>query len=207
LAAWAYRAGLSPNQVTGISAAFTFSGIALLALMPQTTLTGVAVALALVIGYAFDSADGQVARLRGGGSPAGEWLDHIVDSVKTSALPLAVLVSFYRAGSVSEPWLLVPLAAAIVYAVYFFAMILTEQLRRQQGTASRASDAPRNSLVRSLLVIPTDYGVLCLTFLLLGAPIVFAAVFTLIAAATAGYTLLASVKWFREITALSQAAH
>lgn len=206
LAAWAYRAGLSPNQVTGISAAFTFSGIAALALLPQSIWTALAVTFALVVGYAFDSADGQVARLRGGGSPAGEWLDHIVDSVKTSLLPLAVLVSFYRAESVPEAWLLVPLAATAVYAVYFFAMILTEQLRRHQGTASRAGDAPGSSLVRSLLVIPTDYGVLCLAFLLIGLPQVFAGVFTVITAATAAYTALAAVKWFREINAFTSPA-
>ena len=206
LAAWAYRAGLSPNQVTGISAAFTFTAIALLAVLPQTWWTGVVVTLGLVLGYAFDSADGQVARLRGGGSPAGEWLDHVVDSVKVSALPLAVLLSFYRAESTSETWLLVPLAATVVSAVHFFAMILTEQLRRQRGAASRASDNPRASLVRSLLVVPTDYGLLCLSFLLLAVPTAFAVVFTAITAATAAYTLLAAVKWFREIGRLQPAA-
>lgn len=199
LAAWAYRAGLTPNQVTGISAVFTFTAIVLLAVLPQTWWAGVAVTLGLVLGYAFDSADGQVARLRGGGSPVGEWLDHVVDSVKVSALPLAVLLSFYRAESTSETWLLVPIAATVVSAVHFFAMILTEQLRRQRGTASRASDDRRASLIRSLLVVPTDYGLLCLSFLLLGVPAAFATAFTAITAATAAYTLLAAVKWFREI--------
>jgi phosphatidylglycerophosphate synthase len=206
LAAWAYRAGLTPNQVTGISAAFTFTGIGLLAVLPQTWWTGVAVALALVVGYAFDSADGQVARLRGGGSPAGEWLDHVVDSVKVAALPLAVLVSFARAESMPEAWLLVPLLGTVASAVYFFAMILTEQLRRQRGVVSRASADPRKSLVRSLLVIPTDYGLLCLSFLLLGLPQAFAVVFTAIMAATALFTVLAAVKWFREINALAPAS-
>lgn len=203
-AAAAYRAGLTPNQVTAVSAAFTFSGIAALALLPQTWGTAVVVTLALVVGYALDSADGQVARLRGGGSLAGEWLDHVIDSVKVSALPLAILVSYARAESTPQAWLLVPLAATVISAVHFFAMILTEQLRRQAGVASKAGDAPRSSLVRSLLVLPTDYGVLCLSFLLLGAPVAFAAVFTAITAATAGYTLLAAVKWFREIGALAR---
>lgn len=205
LAAWAYRAGLTPNQVTGISALFTFTGIVALAVLPQTWWTGLAVTAALVLGYAFDSADGQVARLRGGGSPAGEWLDHVVDSVKVSLLPLAVLLSFAQAETMPEGWLLVPLAATVVSAVHFFAMILTEQLRRQHGTASRASGSPRASLVRSLLVVPTDYGLLCLSFLLLGVPVLFAWAFTAITAATALYTGLAAVKWFREISRLPRA--
>ena len=37
--------------------------------------------------------------------PAGEWLDHVVDSVKTSALHLAVLIGWYRADVVDEVWL------------------------------------------------------------------------------------------------------
>ena len=68
LAAWAFRAGLTPNAVTAINAVFTFSGIVVLALSPIEWFTGLIVSALLVIGYAFDSADGQLARLRGGGS-------------------------------------------------------------------------------------------------------------------------------------------
>lgn len=206
LAALAFRAGLSPNQVTAISAGFTFSGIVLLALLGPTPLAAVVVSAALAIGYAFDSADGQVARLRGGGSPSGEWLDHVVDCIKTSLLPLALLVGYYRADVVDDAWLLVPLAAAVVSAAHFFGMILTEQLRRQHGRVSNAADGPRGSFVRSILVLPTDYGVLCLSFALLGMPMVFLGVFIAITALTAAYTALALPKWFRELRSLPAAA-
>lgn len=203
LAAWAYRWGLSPNAVTGVSALFTFSGILLLVLFPPSWWLGFAVSVCLVLGYAFDSADGQVARLTGTGSPAGEWLDHMVDAVKISTMPLALTVGFYRFDVVDVRWLLVPILSAIVSAVLFFGMILTEQLRRQHGTASIATDAPgRPSWLRSVLVVPTDYGVLCLSFLLLGATSIFIVIYTFIVAATAGFLALASVKWFREIQRL-----
>src|SRR5690606_25723073 len=81
LAAAAYRAGLTPNAVTGVSALFTFSGIALLVALRPSWGQGAAVAALLVLGYAWDSADGQVARLTGTGSPAGAWLDHVVGAV------------------------------------------------------------------------------------------------------------------------------
>ncbi len=206
LAAWAYQRGLSPNAVTGISALFTFSGIALLALLTPSWWVGVVVCLLLVIGYAFDSADGQVARLTKSGSPAGEWLDHMVDSTKVVTLPLAVGVGYYRADVVPTWWLLVPLAGAIVGSVLFFGMILTEQLRRAQGVTSTAATEGRAPWLRSVLVIPTDYGVLCLAFVLWGATTVFAGVYTFLIAATAGYLLLAAVKWFREIAAFGRAA-
>ncbi|WP_199286604.1 CDP-alcohol phosphatidyltransferase family protein [Salinibacterium hongtaonis] len=200
LAAWAYSVGLGPNAVTAISALFTFAGIALLALVPPSWVLGIGVALLLVIGYAFDSADGQVARLRGIASPAGEWLDHVVDAVKVSAMPIALAVGFYRFDVVEPVWLLVPLLSAIVSAVLFFAMILTEQLRRQHGEASLAADAPgRPSWLRAVLVLPMDYGVLCLSFLLLGALPAFLVVYTLIALATAAFLVLALAKWFREM--------
>lgn len=199
LAAAALRAGLSPNAVTSVSAVFTFTGIALLVLFPPSGAVGISVALCLVAGYALDSADGQVARMQGSGSPAGEWLDHMVDAVKTSVMPLALAVGLYRFGAVDHWWLLVPLGAAVVSAVLFFSMILTEQLRRHAGRVSVAATHGR-SWIRSLLVIPMDYGVLCLSFVLYGMIPLFLTVYTLIFAATAAFLVLASIKWFRELS-------
>jgi hypothetical protein len=44
--------------------------------------------------------------------------------------------------------------------------------------------------------------VLCLSFAVLGAVPVFTVVYTLIAAASTAFLLLAAVKWFRELRAL-----
>ena len=65
---------------------FTFSALALVALVAPEPWLGLAVTLLLVIGYALDAADGQLARLLGGGSSSGEWLDHMVDVTKTCVL-------------------------------------------------------------------------------------------------------------------------
>jgi phosphatidylglycerophosphate synthase len=199
LAAAALRAGLGPNAITALSAVFTFTGIALLVLVPPSGALGVGVSLCLVVGYALDSADGQVARMQGSGSPAGEWLDHMVDAVKTSLMPLALAVGLYRFNAVDTWWLLVPLAAAVVSAVLFFCMILTEQLRRQAGRTSVA-DTEGRSWIRSVLVVPMDYGVLCLSFVFYGELPLFLTVYTLIFAATAAFLALASIKWFRELS-------
>lgn len=134
----AHRAGLGPDAVTSLSAVFTFTGLALVALVPFGWPLGVAVTTCLVVGYALDSADGQVARLTGTGGPAGEWLDHVVDAVKVVTLPLVVLIGFHRAEVVPQGWLLVPVAGAVVSSVLFFAMILTEQMRRAHGVVSAA---------------------------------------------------------------------
>ena len=206
-AAVAFRLGLTPNAVTAISALFSFIGIALLTLVPPSWLLGVGVMLALAIGYALDSADGQLARLRGGGSTSGEWLDHMIDATKISSLHLAVLISAYRFFDFDRPaWLLVPIGFTVVSAVSFFGMILNEQLERR---AALTTGATRNrpqatSALRSLLVIPTDYGLLCLIFLLLGAPMVLFAAYTLLFVGNAGYLALAAVKWFRVMQSLDR---
>ncbi|GEA81254.1 CDP-alcohol phosphatidyltransferase family protein [Cellulomonas uda] len=200
LAAWAYGRGLTPNQVTGLSALATFAGIALLALVEPSWWLGALVAALLVLGYALDSADGQVARLTGTGSPAGEWLDHMVDATKIATLPLALGVGLYRFDAVDLGWLVVPLVHAVAGSVLFFGMILTEQLRRAQGVQSVAVTGGRAPWLRSVLAVPTDYGVLCWVFLLLGAPDVFVLVYALVVAATAVFTVAAAVKWYREIS-------
>ena len=203
-AALAFHAGLTPNAVTAISAVWTGSGIAVLALAPGSWMTGIAVAACLVLGYALDAADGQLARLRGGGSPAGEWLDHMVDVLKIASLHVAVLVGLYRSGAVPDVLLLVPLGFSVVSVVLFFATLLNEALRAEHGVATRSQPTgERPSVVRSLLVLPVDFGLLCCVFVLFGAPTLFMSVYAFLFFAMTAYLVLASVKWFREMERLS----
>lgn len=202
-AALAFHRGMTPDAVTACSAAFTFSALAAVALAPHTWWVGVLVALGLVVGYALDSADGQLARLRGGGSPAGEWLDHMVDAAKIACLHLAVAIGLYRQGDLDEAWLLLPLGYLVVDVVYFSAMLLNEALRSRHGAPTRAAPtAAGASVLRSLVLLPTDYGVQCLVFALLGWTAAFVGVYALLAACTAGFLVLALPRWRAEMTRL-----
>jgi phosphatidylglycerophosphate synthase len=203
LAALADRLGLSPNQVTGISACFTFAGVALVALVPPSPATAALIALLLMFGYGLDSADGQLARLQGGGSPAGEWLDHVCDSAKLATIHLAVLVSLYRFADLpTELLLLVPLCYSAVDTMHFFGFILTDSLRRPSGAELATSDRARPSVVRAVLTAPTDYGILCLVFFTLAWPEVFLVAYAIMLLGTAGYVLLALPKWYRDVSRL-----
>jgi phosphatidylglycerophosphate synthase len=206
LAAVAFRLGLTPNQVTGISAALTTTGIAVLALAEPTVPTGLLVAVLLAAGFAFDAADGQLARLRGGGSAAGEWLDHVVDCTKTAVLHLVVLVSWYRWFELpDERLLLVPLLFSVQASVFFFAIILTEQLRRSASgvkPSSRPATGEPAPLLRSLVVLPADYGALCVSFALLGFHAVFVAVYSALMVVNVLFLLGAAVRWYREMRSL-----
>lgn len=201
-AAAAFSAGLTPNQVSLISAGFTFTGIALLATVPPSALLGIGVWLLLAVGYAWDSADGQVARLRGGGSLAGEWLDHILDSAKLVSLHVAVAIGAYRFFDLSDVrWMLVPLGFAIVSTVTFFGMILNDLLRGKRGIP-QAAEAGGSSPLRSLMGLPTDYGVWCLAFVLWGLTPLFMVVYTLLFLAAIAYLVAALAVWFRRMKAL-----
>lgn len=204
LAALAWALDRTPNQVTALSAACTGAGIAAVAVLSPSVELAVLVTLSLVLGYALDSADGQLARLRGGGSSAGEWLDHVVDSVKTVALHAAVLIHLYRS-DLGDRWLLVPLLYGAVASSWFFTVILTDQLRRAHQPAPSAPAPPpttRAPLWRSLLALPTDYGVLCLVFLLLANPLAFVVVYGLMLAGTSAVFAAALVSWYRELRRL-----
>lgn len=202
LASVAHTVGLTPNQVTLVSAAFTFTGIALLMLVPPSLVLGVAVWLLLAIGYAWDSADGQVARLRGGGSLVGEWLDHIVDSAKLVTLHVAVVIGAFRFfDQLDIRWLLVPLAFTIISTVTFFGMILNDLLRARQGVP-QAAQAGGSSPVRALLGIPMDYGTWCFAFVLWGWTGAFQIMYSLLALAAALHLCAALLVWSHKMKAL-----
>ncbi|MFT3888304.1 MAG: CDP-alcohol phosphatidyltransferase family protein [Arachnia sp.] len=207
-AATAYRLGLSPNAISVISAAFTFAGIILLALRPDTVLTGILVALLLVLGYALDSSDGQVARLQGGGSLAGEWLDHMFDAVKNGTIHLAVAIFWFgHLGDWSVTTTLIPLAFGATTTVWFFGILLSDLLLRGAGVKRQVSaqDEGKQPIWTSLLGIPVDYGFLCLSMVLLGWFDVWRWLYVLLLIANVAILLLQSVRWYRRMVDASNA--
>lgn len=217
IAAAAYLARLTPNQVTAISATFTTAAIVVLVTSRPAPAVGVIVSALLVAGYAFDSADGQLARLRGGGSALGEWLDHVVDSVKNVSVHLAVLVSWFRFGwsidgdwwplpagpQADLRWLAVPVLFAVVANTFFFAMTLTDQLRRQSRSARRAAAAEPGGkpapALGSFLTLPNDFGLLCVVFATFGVAAVFVPAYALLLVANAAFLAVGLLRWSREL--------
>ncbi|MER5554628.1 CDP-alcohol phosphatidyltransferase family protein [Streptomyces sp. NPDC002793] len=205
LAAGAHRAGLTPNQVTLVSAVFTFVSIAAVALAEPSWWLGVLVWAGLAVGFAFDSADGQLARLTGRGGPDGEWLDHVVDCAKMILVHTAVLISFHRHGDLpGEGWLLLPLGFLFVAVLTFCAGLLREQLGKAAVLTAPAAAGPAApvSRIRAVALLPADYGIFCLVFLLLGAPGAFRAGYAVLAAVHALFLVAFLGKWFRELKAL-----
>lgn len=198
-AAAAAASGMTPNQITVISSALSAAGMAALLLLPQAEWTGVPVALLLALGYLLDSADGQLARLTGASSKAGEWFDHVVDAFRTPAihLVLAVAVMLHRP---HYGWLAV---TALVYAMVssgqFLSQILAEAFITGQGGTQR-----RGGTLRSFILLPTDPGTLCWSFLFWGAPRVHAVFYALLALAAFVHSLASMLRRYRDLRALDE---
>ncbi len=200
LAAVAHRIGLSPNHVTAASGLATFPAIAAIALHPPSQALGGWVTLALLVGFALDSADGQLARLHGSAGPAGAWMDHVVDCAKILSVHVAVLISFYRFFDLPHPGLLLtPIVFQFAAVLLFFGGMLTEQLIRR-GTDVHAAPARPASAVRGMALLPVDYGLLCLIFLFLGNQKFFLAVYVALLAAHLVLVPAFFAKWFRELS-------
>ncbi|MGW0191209.1 CDP-alcohol phosphatidyltransferase family protein [Streptomyces sp. NPDC003362] len=199
LAAAAHRAGLSPNQVTAVSALGTFAAIAALAMCPPSRALGPCVTLVLLLGFALDSADGQLARLLGTTSRCGEWLDHLLDCGKLLGVHAAVLMFLHRHFDVPSPaLLLLPIAFQFAAVLLFFGGILTEQLSSRAGGGGTGAVRPP-SAARAVGLLPLDYGVLCLTFFFLGNDRLFLSLYATLFAAHLVLLPALLVKWFREL--------
>jgi phosphatidylglycerophosphate synthase len=186
IAAAASLTRLTPNQLSLISFAISSIGILLIGIAPAWTPIGVVISAALVLGYATDSADGQLARLRGGGSPLGEWLDHCLDAAKIAGLHLAVLVAAIRIGGSAEGWhVSVAVLFTWVAVTNFFVFILTDQIRRQLDAAPPERGTDHGLAI--WLASPVDWGFQSLWFVTYGWPSLFFAGYGALAVANLFY--------------------
>lgn len=201
VAAGAYVAGLQPNTVTGLSLLWSVMGMALLLVAPASWWLGVVVAVFLAAAFAFDSADGQLARLSQLAGPRGEWLDHVVDALRTPALHIAVAVAVWLQ---FENGVLAALALVIsvVMSAQFMSQMLAEQLIRRAGGRGPRRGGNR----QSWLLLPTDPGVWAWIFVLWGFPHVFGVVYAVLVALNLVHIGASLLRRYRDLSALQGAA-
>lgn len=201
LAAAAFARGISPNAVTLLSGLVSLVGIVILAAGPNTWPVAAAVAVLLLLGYALDSADGQVARLTGQSSKAGEWLDHVVDAARLPAFHMAIAASLWRALDPGQQWLAtLGLFFALLVSVWFFAQILAGQL----GDGGDVAPARSTPNWVSFAKLPSDIGTLYLMVLLLPLPQVFTAGYSLLFAYSVVMAGVSFARRYRQLQGLSR---
>jgi phosphatidylglycerophosphate synthase len=199
IAALAAPTRVTADQLTIASFVAFLAGAGLVVVPQPGVASAVGATMLLQLGFALDSADGQLARLRGTGSPAGEWLDHVVDAVRHLLFHVAVLIGLYRFTDVPDVVLLVPLAFAVASSARFFAQILAEQLARRDPVAGPDS-VPRFG---TWIQAPADTGLLNLVVLLWAWTSAFVWVYGVFAALNVLLLLATCVRRHRELTALA----
>lgn len=193
-AAGAFVLGGTPNAVTALSAMASLAALVVIVAFPPSVASALSASALLLAGYALDSADGQLARLTGSGSVAGEWLDHVVDAARLPLFHVAIAAHFFR-WSEGPPWLVaVALAFALLSSVWFFAQTLADKLSPAGPPASAAATWV------SFAKLPYDVGVLYIAVAVMFVPSAFAALYTSIFAITA---LVALASLGRKYTALA----
>lgn len=202
IASVAAQGPVSPNHLTAASFGSFLAAAGLLVWVHPGIGMAVAAVLLLQLGFAFDSADGQLARLQGGGSPAGEWLDHVVDSGRHLMFHLAVLIGVFRFADLGDAALLVPMAFGVVATVRFFAQILAEQLARRDPIAGPDA-VPRFG---TMIQAPADTGVLNFAVLLWPWTPTFLWVYGILGALNAVLLAATLVRRYRELDALRSGA-
>jgi phosphatidylglycerophosphate synthase len=194
LAAVLDRIGLTPNLVTVLSGICSLSAVAMIAIVRPSPGIGLVVAFLLALGFALDSADGQLARLQGTGGRSGEFLDHMLDCLVKLTLHLAVLIAWVSL-EVPRRWLLIPIGFQIAAVLLFFGGTLVAVLYTRPAEQAAAPHP-----VRSWLLLPVDHGAVCWAFVLWGFLPAFAVVYTALFVAHVVMLLALSVVWFRELS-------
>ena len=170
--------GWTPNFVSFISVCFSTIGLIVLVALEPAWWSGLIVGTALAVGFMFDSADGQVSRVTGASSKTGEWVDHVADA-------FAIVALVYG-------W---------VTSGQFMSQILAEQFVRAAGRKQT-----RGGNLRSFVLLPTDPGVLCWSFVLWGFGVPFMVLYTFLAVVAVAHSSISLRRRFRDLRALDAAA-
>jgi phosphatidylglycerophosphate synthase len=172
-AALASLVGLSANALTALGVACTVAGLVILAFLSSLPWGAALGTVILLGGYALDSADGQLARLLGTGSVAGEWLDHVVDAVRIPATHVAIAIALVV--RTAPPWMVwVAIAFAVIASAWFFSQILAEKLAPRGMPTTREESRSWVSFAK----LPLDNGSLILILFALPWLPVFAVLYT-----------------------------
>ena len=201
VAAACAASGWTPNFVSFVSVCFSAIGLVALVALSPACWSGLIVGVALAVGFMFDSADGQVSRVTGASSKTGEWVDHVADAFRSPAIHFctAIAVMAY----LPESWwlALVALAYGWVTSGQFMSQILAEQFVRAAGRKQT-----RGGNMRSFILLPTDPGVLCWSFVLWGLGAPFMVLYTLLAAVAIAHCAISLRRRFSDLRALDAAA-
>jgi phosphatidylglycerophosphate synthase len=130
--------GLSADAVTGLSiASGTVAGLLVATADPGAFVVAIVL---LQLAYLFDTADGEVARMRGSAGRRGVYLDLIGHVIQNRALFIGAALLLVRV-TAGAPWALVVAFAALAFAAPF-GVFARQQVLRAGGYDEHGQPAP-----------------------------------------------------------------
>ncbi len=96
-------------------------------------------------------------------------------------------------------------------AVFFFALVLADMVRRIERAKAGLSSLTTSSMnpneatpvLRSLVVLPDDSGILCLALLITPAHTAFRVVYSALLAASVVFVAAGCARWYREMRSMT----
>lgn len=156
----------SPNIISLISSAITITCFIIFTLLSQVSIIqSSALVILLYFAYALDSADGQVARLLDKQSKNGEWLDHTLDAIKIPLGHGVAILLIIKNIPTNKLLIIFYLTIISIASANFLSGILKSKLLSSPTTPKHKIIKGRNSVIRSFLTLPLDYGLFILIFL------------------------------------------
>lgn len=157
-----FRAGVSPNLLTGLAMATSLVGSLLFAFLAPGWAGTLLCALLYQLAYGFDCSDGQLARATQRSSEFGGWLDVMADLV--SLLVMAFSILYWLAIKIDHPgWItfIGPLALATGRVLVLYSSKFTEKNTRASRGPSHGVSLSKK-LLWLILDTPTLLLIVCL---------------------------------------------
>lgn len=159
LAALAYRIGVSPNQLTLIGLMLMLA--ASLVYIQAWEFSLLIAGLLWQLGFAFDCADGQLARAIKTAGPVGAWLDVSCDYLRQTAISFAILWYLLDAGMLPQlAWLSCFLLLSGM-SVYLFTATLMK-VEKPPAIASSGRIDQLRTVLRFVMDTPLFLLLICL---------------------------------------------
>lgn len=185
MAFMASRVGLTPNQLTLTSGLLVLVAMVALLVLGFGSLVGaLSVFFLMVVSYALDCADGQLARATGQCSKYGAWLDHVVDAGKIFVVHGSV--GWLLISEIAAHWCFLAMLINMGGSVLYFFAWNYKVMIAGRGLIARLADERAQSCTRVFQFAQqfTDYGWFPFLFILLFDPQKFALVYFFYGAGT-----------------------
>ena len=157
---------IQPNHLTLLS--FILAVLSVFLIIPDTQTLRIIASICLFCSLVFDSADGQLARLKNKTSKLGYWLDKITDRLKESLLIIAITYVVYNRSLEYKLWYL---GVGVIFLINF--MYYNLELLKKTFYLRETGFPQNNLIIRNLLSFGYGERIIYFSILLLFNQLVF----------------------------------